>query len=94
MPPRSRVTVSGHRGTAVLALALVGLAVSVYLLVDHYTAATPLACPEGTVVNCQRVTTSPQSTVMGIPVALLGVVFFVVLAAVSRPAVWRAPGIR
>ena len=89
MPPVSRDAASGRRAIAVLALALTGLAVSAYLLVDHYTAAAPLACPEGTVVNCQRVTTSPQSTFLGLPVALLGVAFFVAVVAVSRPAAWR-----
>jgi uncharacterized membrane protein len=71
------------------ALAVAGLAVSIYLTVEHYTASTTLACPETGVVNCAKVTTSPQSMILGIPVAVLGLVFFVGMVALSVPALWR-----
>jgi uncharacterized membrane protein len=73
-----------------VALSLAGLAVSAYLTVEHYTASTTLACPETTVINCQKVTTSPESVVLGIPVALLGLLFFAALLPVCVPAAWRS----
>ncbi len=73
-----------------LALCVVGLAVAGYLTVEHYTAATTLACPETGIVNCQKVTTSAQSSLLGIPVAVLGLVFFAVLLPACLPAAWRS----
>lgn len=77
-------------------LALAGVAISVYLTVEHYTASTTLACPDTGVVNCLKVTTSPQSSIIGIPVALLGLLFFVALAASTIPVLWRSssPAVR
>jgi uncharacterized membrane protein len=71
------------------AVAMAGLGVSVYLTIEHYTAAATLACPDTGVVNCLKVTTSPQSTVLGIPVAVLGLVFFGAMAVLTLPALWR-----
>ncbi len=76
---------------ATLAVAAVGLAVSVYLTVEHFTASTTLACPETGAVNCQRVTTSAQSVVLGIPVAVLGVVFFTAALLAGLPVAWSSP---
>src|SRR3954464_4543371 len=72
-----------------LALALVGLAVAVYLTIEHFTASTTLACPDTGALNCLKVTTSDQSKFVGIPVAVLGLIHFVALGAVSLPALWR-----
>jgi uncharacterized membrane protein len=72
-----------------LALSALGLLVAGYLTIEHYTASTTLACPETGVVNCQKVTTSAQSAVLGIPVALLGLMFFVVMLVACLPPVWR-----
>jgi uncharacterized membrane protein len=79
-----------------LLLALAGLAVAIYLTVEHYTASTTLACPETGVINCQKVTTSPESSVLGIPVALLGLAFFAVMLPACLRVAWRArhPAIR
>lgn len=74
-----------------LVLAVAGLAVSAYLTVEHYTASTTLACPDTGVVNCQKVTTSSQSHVFGIPVAVLGLVFFAAMTALNLPRLWRTP---
>jgi uncharacterized membrane protein len=73
-----------------LGLSVLGLAVSVYLTVEHYTSSTTLACPETGVINCQKVTTSAQSAVFGIPVAVLGLVFFVLVLPACLPAAWRS----
>jgi uncharacterized membrane protein len=73
-----------------LALCVAGLAVASYLTVAHYTTATTLACPETGIVNCQKVTTSAESSVLGVPVAVLGLAFFVVLLPTCLPAAWRS----
>ena len=46
---------------AALVWALLGLAASAYLTVEHYTASTLLACPENATINCAKVTTSKWS---------------------------------
>jgi len=81
---------------AALALAVAGLGVAVYLTVEHYTAATTLACPERGTVNCQKVTTSAQSRFLGVPVAVWGLSYFVGMVALNLPWAWRArrPAVR
>lgn len=74
---------------AALVLAMGGMAVSAYLTIEHYTAPTTLACPDTGVVNCQKVTSSPQSHIFGIPVAVLGLVFFAAMTALDLPRLWR-----
>lgn len=73
-----------------LALVAAGLAVSVYLTLVHYTTTVKLACSTTSVVNCEKVTTSPQSMLAGVPVAVLGVAFFVVAGALCLRAAWRS----
>jgi len=67
---------------AVLALALVGLGIAVYLTYVHYNH-DALICTTG---GCETVQQSEYSTIAGIPVALLGVGMFtaVGLLAISR----------
>jgi uncharacterized membrane protein len=56
---------------------LAGLIVSAYLTATHYLAGeVPLACATGGIVNCEQVTTSAQSMLGPVPVAVLGVVWF------------------
>jgi uncharacterized membrane protein len=76
------------RIAASLLLSLLGLGVSIYLTVDHF-AKIPLACSDTGLVNCQKVTTSAQSYFLGIPVALLGLCFYVVMVAINSPMAWR-----
>ncbi len=71
-------------------LALVGLGVSVYLTIAHFTESTLAGCSESGLVNCTKVTTSPQSYVFGIPVAVLGLAFFLFAAVIMSPWAWRA----
>jgi uncharacterized membrane protein len=73
-----------------IALSVAGLAVSIYLTVEHYTASTTLACPDTGVVNCQKVTSSPQSAVFGLPVVWLGLAFFAAMLVANLPALWRS----
>ena len=72
------------------ALALAGLGVSIYLTIAHFTESALLGCSESGLVNCTRVTTSPQSYVFGIPVAVLGLAFFLFAVAVMSPWAWQA----
>jgi uncharacterized membrane protein len=71
-------------------LALAGLGVSAYLTWMHYAEPRALSCPDTGVVNCTKVTTSPESMLFGvIPVAVAGVVFFVVMTGLVLPVAWR-----
>src|SRR5215813_10429533 len=70
-------------------LSLAGLGVSIYLTLAHYNTAVALACPASSTINCEKVTSSPESMVFGIPVAVLGLAFFVFLAVVNSPWAWR-----
>lgn len=72
-----------------LVLSVLGLAVSVYLTYEHFTSSTTLACPDTGALNCLKVTTSEQSAVFGVPVAVLGLLYFVAMLALS--ALWRMP---
>ncbi len=77
------------------ALALAGLGVSIYLTIAHFTESTLLGCSEKAgLVNCTKVTTSAQSYVFGIPVAVLGLAFFVAAVALMSPWAWQAPRYR
>ena len=73
-----------------LLLALAGLGVSTYLTVAHYDTHVTLACAAKGAINCEKVTTSPQSKVFGIPVALLGLLYYVGMVPWHLPAAWRS----
>src|SRR5215831_7004170 len=70
-------------------LSLGGLGASIYLTIAHYNTAVTLACPATSTINCEKVTTSSESIVFGIPVAVLGLAFYVFLAVVNSPWAWR-----
>ncbi|HWF79790.1 MAG TPA: vitamin K epoxide reductase family protein [Streptosporangiaceae bacterium] len=71
-------------------LSLFALAVSIYLTITHYDTSVTLACSDKGIVNCAKVTTSSQSMVFGIfPVAVLGLAFYVFMAAINSPLGWR-----
>lgn len=67
-----------------------GLAVSAYLTFEHYTSSTTLACSGTGAINCLKVTTSSYAKVLGIPVALLGLLFFAAMTALCAPRSWRS----
>ena len=71
-------------------LALAGLGVSIYLTIAHFTESALAGCSESGLVNCTKVTTSPQSYVFGIPVAVLGLAFYVFAVAIMSPWAWQA----
>jgi uncharacterized membrane protein len=74
-----------------LTLVVIGLALASYLTYEHYTASSTLACTDNGVLNCLQVTTSAQSKVFGIPVALLGLIYFVAMLPACLPVAWRSP---
>jgi uncharacterized membrane protein len=74
-----------------LSLTVIGLLVSAYLTFEHYTGNETLACTVTEVIDCAKVTESAWSTFMGMPVALLGLLFFVGLTVLMLPSVWRRP---
>jgi uncharacterized membrane protein len=86
--PRAE-SAGARTGLTPLLIALIGLAISVYLTIEHYTASTALACPESATINCQKVTTSQWSHVGPVPVTVLGLAFFVAMALLCSPPAWR-----
>ncbi len=78
--------------TTCLLVAVAALAVSLYLTIEHFTSpgGEGLACPATAAINCVKVTTSPQSKFLGIPVALLGFLFYVGAVALNLPVMWRS----
>lgn len=73
-----------------LVLALAGVGISGYLTVQHYSTSIVLACPDTGLVNCTKVTTSAESVLAGVPVALLGLLWFCALVPLMLPVAWRA----
>lgn len=79
------------------ALALIGLADSVYLTVSHYTK-TPVPC--SIVEGCETVLTSSYAELAGIPIAAFGAAaYFVafslaILAAYGNRAAWMLYGVQ
>ena len=75
---------------ATFVLSLYALAASVYLTITHYDTNVTLACSDKGIVNCAEVTTSSQSMVFGVlPVAVIGLAYYVFMAALNSPWVWR-----
>ena len=64
-------------------IALLGAGISAYLTAEHYNTTLTLACPESATINCAKVTTSPWSHIGAIPVALLGLIFFLAMVPLS-----------
>ncbi len=73
-----------------LSLSLLGLIDSTYLTITHYATAVSLACPETNFINCQKVTTSSYSSIGGIPLVLLGLLFFITMIALQLPISWSS----
>jgi uncharacterized membrane protein len=75
-----------------LTVCVLGLLDAGYLTYEHFTASTTLACSDTGAINCLKVTTSSYAVVLGIPVAALGLLFFIGMTAVCLPALWRRGG--
>jgi uncharacterized membrane protein len=75
-----------------LGLSVAGLGVSIYLTIVHYTSTSLLVCSAKGTIDCEKVITSPQSMVFGVlPVAVLGLAFYVFMVAINTPWAWRSP---
>ncbi len=77
---------------ATTALAAAGVAIASYLTVAHYTSPHVLACPDTGLINCLKVTTSPESSILGVPVAVIGLCYFGALLYLCLPATWSKAG--
>jgi uncharacterized membrane protein len=73
---------------ATLLLSIAGLGVATYLTVTHFDK-TALVCSDTGAINCAKVTSSPQSVIVGIPVAMLGLAYFIPMIALCLPVAWR-----
>lgn len=69
-------------------LALVGIVVSSVSLAHHYSTSKTAYCDFGESFNCDIVNRSSYSTIMGIPVALIGVLGY--LAVLGLATIYRA----
>jgi len=82
-------------GITTLVLALVGLGISAYETFAHYNGSHLLGCSSNVhaTFDCTAVITSSQSMVFGvIPVAILGLAFYVVAVPLFSPWGWRWKG--
>jgi uncharacterized membrane protein len=73
-------------------LAILGLVISAYETYAHFNGSHLAGCPTGGggTFNCTAVITSPQSEVFGvIPVAILGLAFYVAAVPLFSPWAWR-----
>jgi uncharacterized membrane protein len=89
---------AGHSGPPLwlqlvsFVLAVLGLAISAYETYAHFNGSHLAGCPTGGngTFNCTAVITSPQSMVFGaVPVAVLGLAFYVAAVPLFSPWAWR-----
>lgn len=80
------------RPLAAGAISIAGIGISIYLLIVHYQPSA-LVCTNSGVVDCQKVLTSPQSVIFGIPVPIFGLAFFLGMTAMSLPGAWRSTSV-
>jgi uncharacterized membrane protein len=74
-----------------LVLAVIGLGISAYETYVHFNGNHLAGCSTSGAVNCTAVITSSQSMVFNvIPVAILGLAFYVVAVPLFSPWAWRA----
>jgi uncharacterized membrane protein len=81
-------------------LSLIGLGIGVYLTIVHYEGTQLLACANNSFLNCQKVQTSsyswfpPTSSLhpgfLHLPVAVLGLGYYVVVVGFNTPWAWRS----
>ncbi|BCS90780.1 MAG: hypothetical protein ARM1_0237 [Candidatus Micrarchaeota archaeon] len=57
---------------------LISLADTTYLTIAHYDSGITLYCPDKGIINCNYVTSSVYSEILGIPIALLGLIWSIV----------------
>jgi uncharacterized membrane protein len=72
------------------ALSAGAVAVSVYLTIAHFANPNLLVCASSGTVSCEAVTTSAQAAFLGIPVAVLGLLWSIGMLALCLPQAWRS----
>jgi len=78
------MSVTAHRiSIAIAVLALAGIVVSSVSLRNHYATSATTYCDVGENFNCDIVNRSAYSVVLGIPVALIGIIGYVALLGLS-----------
>jgi uncharacterized membrane protein len=77
------------RSRLALVLSLFGLGIATYLTIAHF-GHVALVCSNSGEINCQKVTTSAESYFLHIPVAILGLGFYVTMTALNLPVAWRS----
>ncbi|TVP89020.1 MAG: vitamin K epoxide reductase family protein [Thioalkalivibrio sp.] len=73
--------VEGRRDGVILALALVGMAITGYLTLVAWMNSTPALCAEG--AGCDLIQQSQWSSFLGLPIALWGLGLYAVLAGIA-----------
>src|ERR1700737_5515350 len=76
-----------HLMTAIALVAVSGVAVSSVSLYEHFATSTTSFCDFSESFNCDIVNRSAYSTVLGVPVALIGIIGYLLiltLATTSR----------
>ncbi len=92
-PSPGRTATLSHPRWLVIATALLsftGLAISVYMTIAHYNHRVALVCVETGTIDCASVTSSEYSELFGIPLPLLGLAYFIGMAALTNPWAWRS----
>jgi uncharacterized membrane protein len=62
---------------------------STYLTITHFQPQA-LVCSGTGFIDCAKVTTSAQSEILGVPVAILGLGNYVVMTALNSPWAWHS----
>jgi len=75
---------------ACLVLITIGIAVATYLTITHYTTVVTLVCPDTGIINCAKVTSSSYSVIDGIPLAVMGLIYFIAIFALYLPKNWQS----
>ncbi len=73
-----------------MVVCVLGLGISAYLTVVHYQGIAPICPAHAGIIDCEAVVTSQWSAILGVPVPVLGLVFFAGMAALQLPAAWRS----
>jgi uncharacterized membrane protein len=69
--------------TAIALVAVAGVAVSSVSLYEHFATSTTSFCNFSDAFNCDLVNRSQYSTVLGVPVALIGIVGYLLLTTLA-----------
>jgi vitamin-K-epoxide reductase (warfarin-sensitive) len=80
------------REKAMLAIALIGIILSAYAIPLHYSEGGSKLCDISETISCDKVNKSQYSTLLGIPVAILGLLSYLLLflLVLKRGAIQRA----